>query len=85
MSGFTRLIYAHSKKFESHRRILALYTVWYNDVRIDKTVKMTCAIAAGISQTLWSMDNIVVVMDAAVAGSQAARALQEGDVSWAAS
>lgn len=40
--------------------------------------------AAGVSQMLWGMDNIVAAMDAAVAGSQTARAPYERDVSQAA-
>ena len=39
--------------------------VWYNFVRINKAVKMVPAIAAGVSQTLWTMDNIVALIDAA--------------------
>jgi hypothetical protein len=45
--------------------MVALYTVWYNYVRINKVVKMAPATAAGVSQTLWTMDNIVALIDAA--------------------
>jgi len=34
---------AHSKKFENHCHMVALYTVWYNFVRINKAVKMAPA------------------------------------------
>jgi hypothetical protein len=45
--------------------MVALFTVWYNCVRINKAVKMAPAVAAGVSQTLWTMDNIVALIDAA--------------------
>ena len=40
---FTRLTNAFSKKFTSHVNMVALYTVWYNWVRIHKTLKVTPA------------------------------------------
>ena len=55
MRRFTRLTNAFSKKFENHVHMVALYTVWYNFVRIHKTMKMSSGMAAGVSQTLWSM------------------------------
>jgi hypothetical protein len=45
--------------------MVAHYTVWYNFVRINQAVKMPPAMAAGVSKTLWSMDNIVALIDAA--------------------
>ncbi|MER8595836.1 IS1 family transposase [Mesorhizobium sp. M1182] len=64
MRRFTRLTNAFSKKFENHVHMVALYTVWYNFIRIHKTLKMSPAMAAGLSQTLWSMDDICDRMDA---------------------
>jgi len=61
---FTRLTNAFSKKFENHVHMVALYTVWYNFIRVHKTLKMSPAMAAGVSNTLWSMDNICEMMDA---------------------
>jgi hypothetical protein len=51
--------------FEPGRRARrpALYTVWYNFVRFNQAVKMPPAMAAGVSKTLWSMDNIVALID----------------------
>ena len=65
MRRYTRLTNAHSKKFENHCHMVSLYTVWYNFVRIDKAVKMAPAMAAGVSKTLWTMDDIVALIDAA--------------------
>jgi len=65
MRRFTRLTNAHSKKFENHCHMVALYTVWYNYVRINSAVKVAPAMAAGISDRLWSMADIVKLIDAA--------------------
>jgi len=65
MRRFTRLTNAFSKKFSNHMHMVALYTVWYNFVRIHKTLKVTPAMAAGITDKLWSMADIVAVIDAA--------------------
>jgi IS1 family transposase len=60
---FTRLTNAFSKKVENHGHALALYFVFYNFVRIHKTLKMTPAMAAGVSDRLWSMEDIVTLID----------------------
>jgi len=65
MRRFTRLTNALSKKFENHMHMVALYTVWYNFVRIHKTLKMSPAMAAGVSDRLWEMSDIVALIDAA--------------------
>ncbi len=65
MRRFTRLTNAHSKKFENHCHMVAFYTVWYNFARINSAVKMAPAMAAGISDTLWDMADIVKLIDEA--------------------
>src|SRR5258708_34405425 len=65
MRRYPRLTNAHSKKFENHCHMVALYTVWYNFIRINSAVKISPAMAAGVSKTLWTMDNIVALIDAA--------------------
>jgi hypothetical protein len=64
MRRFTRLTNAFSKKFENHVHIVSLYTVWYNFIRIHKTLKTSPAMAAGVSQALWSMEDLCEKMDA---------------------
>ncbi len=64
MRRFTRLTNAFSKKAENHAHMVALYTVWFNFVRIHKTLKCSPAMAAGLSATLWSMEDVVALIDA---------------------
>jgi len=64
MRRFTRLTNAFSKKFENHFHMIALYTLFYNFCRIHKTLKMSPAMAAGIADTLWSMEDIAVLCEA---------------------
>ena len=63
MRRFTRLTNAFSKKFENHMHMVALYTVWYNFIRIHKTLRVTPAMQAGLSKTVWDMDDLVRIMD----------------------
>lgn len=65
MRRFTRLTNAFSKKFENHHRALALYFMFYNFVRIHKTLKVTPAMAANVSDRLWSMEDIAALIEAA--------------------
>jgi IS1 family transposase len=64
MRRFTRLTNAFSKKFENHMHMVALYAVWYNFVKMHKAVRMTPAMAAGISDKLWSMTDLAELVDA---------------------
>ena len=43
--------------------MVALYTVWYNYVKQHKAVRMTPAMAAGISDKLWSMTDLAEMID----------------------
>jgi len=65
MRRFTRLTNAFSKKAENHAHMVALYTTWYNFVRQHKTLRCSPAMAAGLSTTLWSMADVVALIDAA--------------------
>jgi hypothetical protein len=64
MRRFTRLTNAFSKRIENHCHQLAIYFVFYNFVRIHKTLRTSPAMAAGISDRLWSMADILVLVDA---------------------
>jgi IS1 family transposase len=64
MRRFTRLTNAFSKRVENHCHQLALYFVFYNFVRMHKTLRMTPAMSAGVAYRLWSMEDIVALVDA---------------------
>jgi len=61
---FTPLTNAFSKKFQNHAHMVAIYAVWYNFLRIHKTLRVTPAMAAGICDTLMTWEQIVGAMDA---------------------
>jgi len=64
MRRFTRLTNAFCKKLENHLHMLSLYFMHYNFVRVHKTLKMTPAMAAGVSDTLHDTAWIVALIDA---------------------
>ena len=64
MRRFTRLTSGHSKKFMNHVHMVALYTTWYNWIRQHKAHKLSPAMAAGLTDKLMSMADIVALMDA---------------------
>lgn len=63
MRRFTRLTNAFSKKVENHAHNVALFTTYYNFVRIHKTLRVTPAMAAGVTDKLWEIGNIVDVLE----------------------
>ena len=65
MKRFTRLSNAFSKKLANHRHALALYFYFYNWCRIHKTLRVSPAMAAGLTDKLLSFDDLIVLMDAA--------------------
>ena len=64
MRRFTRLTNAFSKKIENHAHSMALFTTYYNFVRIHKTLRVTPAMAAGITDQLWEVSDIVTLLEA---------------------
>ena len=65
MRRFTRLTNAFSKKVENHMHMVALYTVFYNWLRVHKTLRVTPAMEAGLTDRLWSMEEIAELIEAA--------------------
>lgn len=65
MRRFTRLTNGFSKKLDNHIHALALYFAFYNFCRIHKTLRMSPAMAAGITDRLWSLEDIVARIDSA--------------------
>lgn len=64
MRRFTRLTNAFSKKLENHVCAIALHAMFYNFVRVHQTLKMTPAMAAGVTKRRWEMTDIVDLIDA---------------------
>jgi IS1 family transposase len=64
MRRFTRLTNGFSKKLENHIHALSLYFMSYNFIRIHKTLKTTPAMQAGITERLWSFEDIIELLDA---------------------
>ena len=60
----TRLTNAFSKKMENHAHAMALHFLYYNFVRIHKTLKTTPAMAAGVTDRLWEVADMVEVLEA---------------------
>jgi hypothetical protein len=60
----TRLTNAFSKEMENHAHARALHFLYYNFVRIHKTLKVTPAIAAGVTDRLWEVADMVNVLTA---------------------
>lgn len=59
MRRFTRLTNGFSKKIENHAHAIALHYMYYNFVRIHKSLRCTPAMAAGVTSKLWSIEDIV--------------------------
>jgi IS1 family transposase len=61
---FTRLTNAFSRKFENHTHMVAIWSVWYNFLRIHTTLRVTPAMASGLSETVMDWPDVVEAMDA---------------------
>jgi hypothetical protein len=59
----TRLTNAFSKKAEKHAYMMAIHFMHYNFVRIHQTLKVTPAMAAGVTDKLWEMYDMVKVLE----------------------
>jgi IS1 family transposase len=62
---FTRLTNAFSKKFENHCHMVAIYHAYYNFCRVHQTLRVTPAMEAGLTDHVWSLGELVGVLDAA--------------------
>lgn len=74
MRRFTRLTNAFSKKVDNHKAAVALHFMHYNFARIHQTLRVTPAMEAGVSDHVWSIEEIVGLLDWA-----AAQPVQTGD------
>jgi len=71
MRRFNRLTNAFSKKFENHVHMVAIYTVFYNWIRIHKSLKVTPAMEAGLTERTSEWADILDAMDAAAPARKA--------------
>ena len=63
MRRFTRLTNGFSKKFSNHAHAVALHFVYYNFCKIHKTLRVTPAMEAGITDDIMSIEDIVRLAD----------------------
>lgn len=63
MRRFTRLTNAFSKKVENHMHAISIYFMHYNFVRIHQTLRVTPAMQAGVANKLWSIEDMVHMVD----------------------
>jgi IS1 family transposase len=61
MRRFTRLTNGFSKKIENHAAAVALHFIHYNFARIHKSLRITPAMAAGIADHVWSLEEIALL------------------------
>jgi hypothetical protein len=66
---FTRLANAFSKKVENHAAAVALWFMYYNFCRIHQTLRVTPAMEAGISTHVWSIEELVGLLETRVGGA----------------
>ena len=59
---FTRLTNAFSKKLTHLKAALSLHFAWYNFVRVHSTLRLTPAMAAGISSEIWPLTTLLPVV-----------------------
>ena len=65
MRRFTRLTNAFSKKVENHMHAIALHFMYYNFARVHQSIRCSPAMEAGVSKTLWSIGDIVNLLNEA--------------------
>jgi IS1 family transposase len=65
MRRFTRLTNAFSKDLAHHVAAVSLHMMFYNFVRIHQTLRITPAMAAGVSAHVWEISDIVKMVEAA--------------------
>ena len=65
MRRFTRLTNGFSKKQENHAHAVAIHFLHYNFCRIHQTLRITPAMASGLSDHAWSMEELIGLLDQA--------------------
>ena len=65
MRRFTRLTNAFSKKVENLAAAVSLHFAYYNFCRVHKTLGTTPAVAAGVTDHVWKLDELIGLLEAA--------------------
>jgi IS1 family transposase len=65
MRRFTRLTNGFSKKLENHAHMVALYTCWYNWMKVHKSLRVTPAMEAGLADRVFEMTDLVELIEQA--------------------
>ena len=63
MRRFTRLTNGFSKKLENHAAAVAIHFLHYNFVRVHKTLRVTPAMEAGLTNHVWNIEEIIALLD----------------------
>ena len=63
MRRFTRLTNAFSKEVENHEAAIVPHYMYYNFALIHRTLRVTPAMEAGIADHVWSLEEIVKLLD----------------------
>ncbi len=63
MRRFTRLSNGFSKKVENHAHAVALHFAYYNFARVHRSLRTSPAQAAGVTDTLWTIRDIVTLLE----------------------
>ncbi|MEO0964288.1 MAG: IS1 family transposase [Planctomycetota bacterium] len=74
MRRYTRLTNAFSKKVENHEAMTSLHFCYYNLCRVHSTIRVTPAMEAGITDRVWTIEELVGILEAsedAVIGTEA--------------
>jgi|SRR5271156_1155771 len=78
MRRSTRLTNAFSKKLENHVAAVSLHFMYYNFVRIHETLRVTPAMAAGITERVWDIEDVIGLLDLWKADKEAERKRAQG-------
>lgn len=68
MRRFTRLTNAFSKRVAMHEHAVALHFMHYNFCRVHQTIKTTPAMAAGVADHVWTLDEVIGLIHEKPAG-----------------
>ncbi len=63
MRRFTRLTNGFSKKVKNHEHSVAIHYMYYNFARIHQSIRVTPAMEAGISDHVWTLAEIIALLD----------------------